>query len=181
MKRFNILKTTLSLILIIAITAGLTGCGIIQSLKAKEIEEENEILKNKILVLELSNAYSEIRRLVTTMCLFASFNDPKRIESFLSDAESAYDSGLNVLDEYESNIKNGNLDEAPKKDELARLNELKRLFTLYKSDVFDPVYEMAHDGDSESALAYMSDGIPLALDLKSAIDYLIKTFDDDSL
>ncbi|MCL1829106.1 MAG: methyl-accepting chemotaxis protein [Oscillospiraceae bacterium] len=114
-----------------------------------------------------------LRRLVTTMSLFASSNDPGMIDTYNKQAGEAYAAGMAALDAYESAARSGNLSEKAL-EALKQLSDTRGVFVQYKAEVCDPVAAEARAGRPDEALKYVAAGVGYAATLAEGSEKLIE-------
>ena len=99
----------------------------------------------------------DLRRLTTSMVMFAPLNDPGRIDSLAKEAADTYARGVVALNAYYDTIATGTLSEKAAAA-LKRLDDLREVFRQYKEEVTDPVVTVSRTGDHAGGLAYAAAG-----------------------
>ncbi|MCL1904344.1 MAG: methyl-accepting chemotaxis protein [Oscillospiraceae bacterium] len=170
-------KMILSFAIVIALMATLTVFAVIElnSVSRTYTNTINFPIEAEIQMRTFSEALVHVRRVTTTMCMFASDKDPDKINRYYSEAAENFEIGLAALDAYEGTVKNGTLPPEQKQSVMVGVNEFRDNFLKYKSDVCDPVAEEARKGNYEGALGFIGSGVELASMLDTACKDMIAT------
>ena len=128
-------------------------------------------VEREFAMLRLSRSVSELRRLVTTMALYAPYGDAARIDAYHRDLSAVYSICMAELDAYES-ILHSDPRHVDKDARAADLKELRVVLTVYKDEICDPVAAEARTGNLDGAIQYLSAGSSLTMEIVSRIDEL---------
>ena len=169
-------KMILSFMLVIALMAALAVFSVI-SLR----NVENSFLyviahpiEGRTYLLSFDTTMRDYRRMVTSMIAYAPARDYAAIDSFYQDSIEAYNSGSQLLNDFEAIIKDdANLTAAEKNDIAGQTNEIRGIFTQYKNSVCEPVAAAARAGSYTEALEFVTVGAAVTNDLLTASDRLI--------
>ncbi|MCL1808077.1 MAG: methyl-accepting chemotaxis protein [Oscillospiraceae bacterium] len=170
-------KMIVSFMVVIALMAALAVISIVQLNGVADGYSYaiNHPIEAEVQMHIFSEALSEVRRLTTTIALFASDGDAARIDVYHSQAVEAYNGGIKALDEYEHSLTSGTMAEDAKAGALKQLNELRSAFISYKTEVCDPAAAAARIGDYAGAMAPMATGGAYASDAAEMCETMIAT------
>ena len=118
-------------------------------------------------------AVGDVRRAVTTMALFASYNDPSRIDPYHTQATAAYNEGIAALAEFDEAVRTGTMAKDAMDRTLKQSDSLRTLLTKYKNEVSDQVAASARVGDESGAMTHIGTGVGYANDLSTEVEALM--------
>ena len=169
-------KMILAFTLVVLIMAALAAFAIIQLSTVSHGYEYaiNHPIEAEIQMHMFDKELDSLRRLVTTMALFAYYDDPARINGYHAEATESYRNGIEALDAYEYAVTSGKLSEEAKNNTLKQISDIKGTFEKYKVEVCDKVADEARAGNPEGAMNYVSDGVAYANSLYDSCMSLIK-------
>ena len=109
---------------------------------------------------------SELRRLTTTIAMFAENNDSALVDSYHNEAAQSYNEGLESLNAFDRAIRSSTrMAQAAKDSMLKQAGDIRSIFTQYKEAICDQVAAEARIGNQAGALSYMATGAGYANDL----------------
>ena len=118
--------------------------------------------------------FGNMRRFVTTMALFASYNDAGRIDAYLDDANVAFSGAVAALNAYEDALTGGTMQEQDKQAALEQIAYARVTLEKYKKEVCDTVASESRAGDHDGAMQYIAAGVGFANELSAACGEFIK-------
>ena len=117
----------------------------------------------------------DVRRMASNMVLYASQNDPAKIESINRNALVAYADGQAAIDAFEYALKTDpTLPKADMDALMKKTADLRSVYAQYKSEILDPVYSVALIGDGVRALEFMDAASGVADSMSQLNDELVE-------
>ena len=161
------------LIIILLFSSCITGNSINET-KIKQYEYSQTVYQRRIHLLEFSVKYNELRRIVSNICMSATFGDESyRINHYYDQAELCFEKAFAALDAFKAILDDDDeINESDKTVMLMQYDELQCVFTDYRGGVFEPVAEEARNGHYDSAVDYIASGAIYTASISDLIDVL---------
>jgi hypothetical protein len=156
------------IITLIVMSATLIGCNAFKRSTDSPSWEMVTLLKH-------SASVSEMKRIATTMAVYAASPDFRAIESLYSQAIAAYSDAMAYMDEYAFLVRDNSKHTQNDKDErLAIFNEIMRLMDVYRYDVLENLRSLAMAGNFDAAFEIIISTADLAAEIRYITDILIE-------
>jgi len=173
-------KMIVSFLLMVALMVVIVIIAITQLLSVRDSYEYaiDFPLSSQIAMTEVQSSARDMRRIVSTMGMFAPMNDPQRIDTYAQEANDAFIAANDALDEYEDIVKNDpRASQADKEGALAMVGELRDILSTFKTQVVDPVAAAARIGDHAGTIQYVSIAADISNSMTALILELVTTSD----